>query len=87
MDPATFIAAQLAQATSKADLRQKIADVVNVLNAYLMELDTQLAQAPVQFAAITPGYNAFVEQLPNPDIAPIIDTLTDHGTYPSPPAP
>jgi len=75
MDTQAFIAAQIAQATSKADLRQKVADVVNALNAFLAALDAQLDHAPILFAAQNPDFFEFVENLPIPSSAPLVDVL------------
>jgi hypothetical protein len=75
MDTVAFLQAQIAQATSRADLRAKVADVVNALNAFLAALDSQLDQAPELFAAQAPDYAAFVEGLPIPSLDTIVDTL------------
>lgn len=71
-----FINAQVAQATSRAELRGMVAEVVNALNAFLAALDSQLDQAPALFAAQDPNYAAFVEALPVPDLTTIVTTLT-----------
>ena len=74
-----FIASQIAQATSKTDLRRKVGEVVNALNAFLAALDAQLQHAPIQFASQRPEYPTFVETLPMPDLNTIIDTLEPPG--------
>jgi len=89
MDTIAFLQAQIAQATSRADLRQKVADVVNALNAFLAALDAQLDQAPELFAAQNPNYFEFVEALPIPSLDTLVDTLTappGNLTYASNPA-
>jgi len=63
-----FIQSQVDNSTSKADLRTKIGNAINALNSFAGALDSQLATAPVQFAAADPDYSAFVEALPTPTI-------------------
>jgi len=70
-----FLQAQVAQATSKADLRVKVGEVINALNTFAAALDAQLAAAPMQFAAQDPDYAAFVEALPTPSLGLIEETL------------
>jgi hypothetical protein len=65
---AEFIQSQVTSAVSKVDLRTKIGEAINSLNAFATALDTQLATAPIQFAAQDPDYAAFVEALPTPAI-------------------
>lgn len=71
MDPITytqFIQSLVDNSTSKSNLRASVGAAINALNSFAGALDTQLATAPVQFAAADPDYSSFVEALPTPPI-------------------
>jgi hypothetical protein len=66
--PSQLLNTMIATSTSKADLRAKVGDAINILQAFAGKLDILVANAPAAYAEGDPDFAAFVEALPLPTV-------------------